>query len=360
LIFIDEIQNSPKAITLLRYFYEEAKDLYVIAAGSLLENILEENLSFPVGRVEYMAMHPCTFREFLGAMGEDQSLDIYHQDEIPEYAHDQLSLLFKRYTIIGGMPQILQDFSNQQDFAALRKMYDALITSLSEDVEKYAKSAPAIQYIRHVISTSFREAGNRITFERFGNSPYRGREIKEAFTTLEKTMILKLVYPITSTQLPILPDLRKKPRLHLFDTGLVNHSVGLMGDLIAEKSIDNVYRGRIAEHIVGQELIGNTFSVADSLEFWTREKKESSAEVDYAVQYNGMIIPVEVKAGAVGKLRSLHQFIEASPHDWAVRFYSDKFKVQDVQTVSGVKYKLINLPHYLAGKLGSILEQIIG
>ena len=143
-------------------------------------------------------------------------------------------------------------------------------------------------------------------------------------------MILKLVYPITSTQLPFLPDLRKKPRLHLFDTGMVNHIVGLMGDLITEKTIDSVYRGRIAEHIIGQEIVGNTISVADSLEFWTREKKESSAEVDYVVLHKGMIIPIEVKAGAVGKFRSLHQFIEAAPHDWAVRFYSDVFKVNSV------------------------------
>ena len=125
---------------MLRYFYEEAKDLFVIAAGSLLENILDKDLSFPVGRVEYMAMYPCTFREFLGAMGENQSLEIYNQDEIPEYAHDQLSLLFKRYTMIGGMPQILQDFSNHQDFAALRKSYDSLLTSFTEDVEIYARS----------------------------------------------------------------------------------------------------------------------------------------------------------------------------------------------------------------------------
>jgi hypothetical protein len=133
-----------------------------------------------------------------------------------------------------------------------------------------------------------------------------------------------------------------------------------MGDLIAEKSIDSVFRGRIAEHIIGQELIGNTFSVADTLKFWTREKKESSAEVDYVVQYNGMVIPIEVKAGASGKLRSLHKFVEAAPHDWAVRFYSEKLSVQDAQTVSGHQYKLINLPHYLAGHLGKILKQVIG
>jgi len=105
LIFIDEIQHSPKAVSLLRYFYEEAADLFVIAAGSLLENILDKNIAFPVGRVEFMVMHPCTFREFLVATGEEQSLNIYDQSEIPGYAHEKLQALFRKYALIGGMPR---------------------------------------------------------------------------------------------------------------------------------------------------------------------------------------------------------------------------------------------------------------
>ncbi|MCK4677765.1 MAG: ATP-binding protein [Bacteroidales bacterium] len=360
LIFIDEIQNSPKTMALLRFFYEEADDLYVIAAGSLLENIMDENISFPVGRVEFMVMNPCTFKEFLGAMGEEQSLKLYGQEDTPSYAHDKLSALFKKYATIGGMPQVLESYSSKQDYTALNSIYSSLITSYSEDVEKYARSASMTQYIRHIISTAFREAGSRITFEKFGNSPYRSREMKEAFTTLEKTMLLKLVYPVTSTKLPFSPDLKKKPRLHIFDTGLVNYSLGILGELIAEKYLDNVYRGRIAEHIVGQELAGNSFSVMNTIEFWTREKKESSAEVDYVVSHKGMLIPVEVKGGASGSLRSLHQFVDAAPHAWAVRFYSGKMAVENSRTIAGKNYKLINLPFYLAGKLDRILNDNIG
>jgi predicted AAA+ superfamily ATPase len=215
------------------------------------------------------------------------------------------------------------------------------------------------QYIRHIISNAFRQSGKRITFEKFGNSPYRSREMKEAFITLEKTMLLKLVYPVTSVKLPFNPDLKKKPRLHVFDVGLVNYALGILDELIVEKNIDNVYRGLIAEHIVGQELLGSTFSVTDTLKFWTREKKESSAEVDYVISYKGMVIPIEVKSGATGKLRSLHQFVDAAPNNWAVRFYSGKFTVEDAITLSGKKYKLINMPHYLAGKLQMILKNFI-
>ena len=359
LIFIDEIQNSPKTIALLRYFYEEANKLFVIAAESLLENILDKNISFPVGRVEFMAMHLCTFQEFLGAMEEEQSFKLYEQGEIPSFAHDKLSSLFKKYASIGGMPQILDNYASKQDYTSLSTIYSNLLISYAEDVEKYAKSASMTQYIRHIISTAFREAGSRITFDKFGNSSYRSREMKEAFTTLEKTMLLKLVYPVTSTKLPFSPDLKKKPRLHIFDTGLVNYSLGILDKLIAEKYLDNVYRGRIAEHIVGQELAGATFSIMNTIEFWTREKKGSSAEVDYVVSHKGMLIPVEVKAGASGSLRSLHQFVDAAPHAWAVRFYSGEAVIEDAQTVAGKKYKLINLPHYLAGKLDAILGKTI-
>lgn len=359
LIFIDEIQNSPRAVALLRYFFEEAADLYVIAAGSLLENILDKNITFPVGRVEYLKMHPCTFSEFLGAMGETQGLKLYYQDEIPDYAHDKLLALFKKYTILGGMPQILENYSVNKEFTSLNSIYESLLTSYLEDVEKYARSESMKKYIGHIISSAFREAGTRITFEKFGNSSYRSREMKEAFGILEKTMLLKLVYPTTSEKLPLSPDMKKKPRLHIFDTGLVNHSLGIKEELISEKFLDNVYRGIIAEHIVGQELLGVDFSSSNTLDFWVRDKKESNAEIDYVVSYKGMLIPIEVKSGAAGKLRSLHQFIDKAPHDYAVRFYSGKYNVEINTTLAGKSFKLINLPLYMAGKLCTVLKQNI-
>jgi predicted AAA+ superfamily ATPase len=360
LIFIDEIQNSPKAIRSLRYFYEEASDLYVIAAGSFLENILDKNISFPVGRVEIMAMYPCTFQEFLGAMEQNQSLKLYNEGIIPDHAHDTFTILFKKYVTIGGLPQVVENFSRQEDLTLLNNILSSLLTSYAEDVEKYARSVSMTKYIRHIISNAFRYAGTRITFEKFANSPYRSREMKEAFVTLEKTMLLRLIYPITSTKLPFNPDLKKKPRLYVFDVGLVNHALGIFDELIAEKNIDNVYKGLIAEHIVGQEILGSTYSMTDVLRFWTREKKESSAEVDYVIPYKGMVIPIEVKSGATGKLRSLHQFVDGSAHDWAVRFYSGKLTIEEAATIRGKRYKLINIPHYLAGKLPMILKNHIG
>lgn len=358
LIFIDEIQNSPKAIALLRYFYEEANDLFVIAAGSLLESIMGKNISFPVGRVEYMALRPCSFREFLSATNNQQLLDMLEKPEVPGFLHSQLISWFKKYATIGGMPGVLNLYSQNADITALEPAYNSLIQSYSDDIEKYADSSAQVQYIRHIISYVFREAGTKITFEKFGNSPYRTREMKEAFVSLEKTMLVRLVYPCTSTELPLKPSLVRKPRLHVLDTGLVNHTNKIMGELVFNEEISDTHRGLIAEHIVGQELLASNFSISNDLHFWVREKTDSSAEVDYILPYNGKIIPIEVKSGSIGKLRSLHQFMDQAPHKMAVRVWQGPYSVEKAKTIAGTEFTLLNLPFYLVHRIERELDKI--
>jgi predicted AAA+ superfamily ATPase len=359
LIFIDEIQNSSKAIALLRYFYEEAKDLYVITAGSLLESILDRNISFPVGRVEYMVLHPCSFREFLGAMGETESMNLLEADVVPEYGHDHLTSLFKIYTTIGGMPQVVSKYAENHDLTMLQSIYDSLIISYQEDVEKYANGSSQLQYVRHVLSSVFTEAGSRITFEKFGHSLYRSREIKEAFIVLERAMLLKLVYPASSVQLPMIPNLRKRPRLQLIDTGIVNYATGLMGELVFTQNINDVYRGKIAEHIVGQEFLTTSYLASNKLQFWVRDKNESDAEVDYILPWKEFLVPIEVKSGSIGKLRSLQQFMELSMCPVAVRVWQGKQSIEKVKTLAGKEFSLINMPFYLAHRLSKELNRLI-
>lgn len=355
LIFIDEIQNSPKAVALLRYFYEEASDLFVIAAGSLLESILDKRISFPVGRVEYMVLRPVSFKEFLIATGEKQAYDLLEADDIPSYAHDHLTQLFTRYSMIGGMPQIVNNYANNKDLTTLPSLYEGLLTSYSDDVEKYADSNAQIQYIRHILASAFTEACNRITFEKFGNSLYRSRDIKEAFLVLEKTLLFKLVYPVTEVHLPALPNLRLKPRLHAVDTGLVNYSAGMFAQFLNVGDISDVYRGRIAEHIVGQELLTRTNSVMDSIKFWVRDKSQSIAEIDYVLPYNGFLVPIEVKSGSIGKLRSIHQFIEKAPNVVAIRVWQGPFSVEKAKNHNGKEFTLINLPFYMVHRIQRVL-----
>lgn len=359
LVFIDEIQNSPIAIKMLRYFYEELPHIHVIAAGSLLETMLNCEISFPVGRVEYMALHPCTFDEFLGAMGETGLQEMLRTLSVPVPLHEKVNALFNKYALIGGMPQVVANYIKKRDIIALDSIFQSLLAGYSDDVEKYKHSEASRNVLRYIISHGWDFASERITFERFGNSNYKSREVGDAFRTLQKAMLLELVYPTTETRLPIPQDLRKKPRLLWLDTGLVNYSAGIQSELFGKEDINDAWRGRIAEHIVGQEIIGQSYNFLERRNFWVREAKNSQAEVDFL--YNSRrygLIPIEVKSGANAHLKSLQAFMNASSCKFAVRFWSRPHSSDTIQREDGSTWQLHNLPYYYAGFLEKILESL--
>ena len=171
----------------------------------------------------------------------------------------------------------------------------------------------------------------------------------------EKAYLLQLVYPVTSAKRPASPNIRRSPKLQLFDTGLVNFMSGSQSDILNFQDLNQSFRGRIAEHITGQELLALSDSVLFFLNYWTRVNKNATAEVDFIWNSGNNIIPIEVKAGKAGKLRSLHQFIDRAPHSCAVRVYSGKFSIEEAKTLAGKKFTLINLPFYLINKLPEYL-----
>jgi len=356
LLFIDEIQNSSRAVALLRYFYEKAQNIYVLAAGSLLESLINRHITFPVGRVEYQFMRPLSFMEYLKALGEEQAENALAELPVPDYAHERLMKLFNRYTLIGGMPEIIKVYQESSDLTRLKTIFESLLVAYLDDVEKYASNPSQAKVIRHIIRNAFYDAGNRITFQGFGKSNYRSREMSEAFTILEKALLLSLVYPTTGIRLPAVPDLKKSPKLQLLDTGLVIYFAGLQGELLNAEDLDQVFRGKIAEHIVGQEILASDTSAMHGLNCWVREKKQSNAEIDFVLPSEYGLIPVEVKAGAVGRLRSLHQFMDLVEHPFAIRLYGDKLSIHSVKTISGKPFHLLNMPYYLAGRLNDYLE----
>ncbi len=360
LIFIDEIQSCPSAVSYLRYFYEAFPHLYIVAAGSLLETLIDTHISFPVGRVDYLVMKPLSFKEFLSALDQDTSLDIIkNKIPVPAFTHDKLMKLFHTYSIIGGMPEIIQKYSDQKDIIALNSIFDSLIVSYLDDVEKYARNHSMANVIRHAVSNAFYEAGSRIKFQGFGNSNYKSREMGEALKVLEKAMLIHLLYPSSSIKPPLMPNTKKFPKLQVLDTGMLNYFAGFQKELFGANGIDSIYQGKIAEHIVGQELLAIETSPLFKLHFWNREKKQSNAEVDFLVQYENLIIPVEVKSAATGRLRSLHQFMDRAPHRYAVRIYAGKLEINEIKTLGGKKFALLNLPFYLAGSIAEYLEWMI-
>jgi uncharacterized protein len=360
LIFIDEIQEVPEAINLLRYFLEDFSQFHVIAAGSLLEAVLNENMTMPVGRVEYKVLRPMAFNEFLGAIGEKSALQQYNNIPIADFAHEKLMHLFHTYTLIGGMPEVIKHYVENRNLMALLPIYESLLVSYMNDVEKYARNSMMVQVIRHVIKSMSVEAGNRIKFQNFGQSNYGSREVGEAIRTLEKALLLYLVYPCSGTVLPIFSDRKKSPRLQLLDTGLMNHLAGIQKEIIGSTHLDTVYQGKVAEHIVGQELLAVQYNVLSELHFWTRERKDATSEIDYIYVFDGKIIPIEVKAGPTGRLRSLHVFMENTPEHLAVRIYGGKLSIDSLTTPNGKEFYLLNLPYYLTGQIEKYLTWFRG
>ena len=358
LVFIDEIQNSPKTIALLRYFYEQRPDLYVFAAGSLLENLVDVKVSFPVGRVQYLALRPCSFSEFLGAIGKNNLLAILSQKaEYTVAFHEQLMHLFNQYTIVGGMPEAVQQYVETQDVIGIEDVYETLVQAYKDDSEKYVRGNKLTDVVRFILSYGWAFSGETITLGNFANSGYKSREVGEAFRLLEKAMLLELVYPVSSTQLPIIPETKRMPKLIWFDTGLVNYQAGIRKEIIGSTDMVDSWRGHIAEQITAQELLALEDRVGQHRSFW--EKPNNGAEVDFIFTHNSKLYPIEVKSGTNAHLRSLQVFMDSSEVNIAIRIWSKPYSIDKVKTIHGKEFTLINLPFYLIGNLRNVLDAVV-
>jgi predicted AAA+ superfamily ATPase len=359
LLFIDEIQEMPEMLNRLRYFKEELPELCVIYAGSMLENLMGKSLHFPVGRVEFKVLRPFNFEEYLLAMDYDDLQAAFLEVPLPTYVQDSLFVAFHSYAIVGGMPEVIKVFQSSRDLTALKKIYDGLIQSYFHDAERYVKNDQQLQLIKYAIPQSMKTAGMRSSFQKFGQNNYTSKAIAEVLRDLEKTHLVQMIYPTTSTTIPIIQDNQKTPRFHFLDTGMVNHFLGVQKDLLGSIKMQQEYQGRMIEHWVGQELLSIQTLSLSQLNFWVRNKKQSEAELDYVLNYNGHLIPIEVKSGPTGKLKSLHQFMDLSPIQLAVRFYDGRISIDDVTTPNGKSFVLLNLPYFLASKIEAYLSWIL-
>lgn len=358
LIFIDEIQNSPKVVAKLRYFYEELPDLYLIAAGSLLENVVDIHASFPVGRVNYLPVRPCSFCEFLSATGHDGLFDFFKTPAHTVPLHKEIMGLFNQYCLVGGMPEVVQVFSENQDFVSIDKIFSRLVRGYMDDVEKYASSETITEAVRFLIQYGWTYAGGIVKLTGFAGSDYRAREMGEAFRLLQKAMLVELVYPSTSCRLPSIPELKRMPKMFWMDTGIVNYVAKVRSEIIAADDILGVWKGRIGEQVAAQELLTLSTDINQTRSFWTKGRGEQGAEVDLTWVVDSQLIPIEVKTGHNSHLRSLHSFMENAQTDIAVRIWSGPYSVDDVRVIgSGRTFRLVNLPFYLIGELENIIRK---
>jgi predicted AAA+ superfamily ATPase len=360
LIFIDEIQESPKAIQLLRYFYEELPELHVIAAGSLLEFAMRHVKSFPVGRVEFLYLHPLNFSEFLTAIGKQQAFEQLDVIPVQEFAHNTLLELFNTYTIIGGMPEIVKTYISNKSIADLPKVYESIWATYKSDIEKYTTNDTERKVIKHIMNVAHLYIDQRIKFQNFGNSNYRSRESGEAFGNLDDAKIIQLIYPTTDLETPIKPTIKKSPKLQFLDTGLINHDLKIQVELLALNDLSKAYKGAIIPHMITQEVISLNTINNHKPHFWVREKTQASSEVDLVYPYQNKVIPIEIKSGPTGALKSLHEFVERTNHRYAIRMYAGDFSIENHNTPKQNKpYKLMNLPYYLGTKLPEYIAYFV-
>lgn len=355
LLFVDEIQEEARAIEMLRYFYEDIPGLHVIAAGSLLEFAYKEIDSFPVGRVEQIAIRPMNFKEFLMAV-DAKALDYYRMIPSPEIAEKKLFELFNTYLAIGGMPEAVKHYIDSgKTIIGLEDIYSSIWDSYQNDIEKYARSDSERKVIRY-ISSNLAMVGDRISFAGYGNSEYGSRKVSEAFSDLEKAGIFRLIYPTTDTVPPISENRKRKPRLQFLDTGLLAYSYDLTSSIYLKKDRNPKSRGKLIEHIMHQELLALSPRLSWKPKFWVREKSNSSAEVDAVIQHEGRVYPIEAKSGRSGSLRSLSEFMDRCDHDIAFRILDNSFNMEKITTRKGKEFRLFNIPFYSIGMIESWIE----
>ena len=350
LVFIDEIQNSPPLIRLLRFFYEDKPEIPVICAGSLFKvKIEKEGLNLPVGRVEYLYLYPLDFFEYLMAKNEDKLLEFLKNikvgERIPEGIHKLALKLFYEYTMIGGMPEVVNTYLNTQSIEKAKKLCSDIFTAYSEDIYKYTSFANA-KYINYVIEKSPLFCGEKIKYENFAGSNFRSREIHKAFELLEKVKLLYEVKATKSTQLPLIPKLKRPKKLIFLDVGLVNYKMGIYSEYLNISDLNEFYRGKISEQIVVQNLIAQYSYTEPEIFYWAKEKPVSRAEVDFCLAREEEILGIEVKSGISKKLKSLFIFALEIKNSQPLRIWPGEFKREMIE-VENKKINLISLPFYL-------------
>ena len=347
LLFFDEIQSCIPAISSLRFFYEKMPDLHVIAAGSLLEFALEEVPSFGVGRIRSMFMYPFSFAEFLEANGNVGLLAAINKANserpVDEAIHNRALYFLKLFLLTGGMPAVVSSYSTKKDLRHCQQALDDLVISLRDDFAKYKKRIPAVQ-ISAAFNSVIRQVGNKFVYLD-KEQVYSAFQIKNA---VELLIMAGLVIPVTHTSangLPLGAEINPKFRkLLLIDTGIFQRLLGMqLSEILLNDDFDAINKGGIAEMFVGLELLkSNSFYRQARLFYWQREERNARAEVDFVVQQDMDIIPIEVKSGKSGKMQSMHLFMKEKNSKMGIRTSLENFAVYD---------KINVIPLYAIGSL---------
>ncbi len=342
LLFLDEIQECPNAILALRYFYEEMPKLHIIGAGSLLEFTLQaEKFRMPVGRIQYLYMFPLSFGEFMDALGENSLyshiLNLSNLEKLQTSLHKKLLEYIRKYYILGGMPAVIDEYIKFHDILKCKKIQSSIIDTYIDDFAKYA-SKSKIKYLRKAFTSVSNMVGKKYVYAKVDRS-IKSRDLKEALELLERAGVVYKIKQTSGSGLPFDASAKENFFKMLFlDVGLLHAINGIYSETIKEKDLTVIFKGAVAEQFVGQEIISlkNNYT-KPTLYYWVREAKSSSAEIDYLIELNNEISPIEIKSGATGRMKSMKMFLLK---------YNIKNGIKISQSKYGANSDIISLPLY--------------
>ena len=355
LLFLDEIQACPQAIRSMRYFKEKLPKLHLIGAGSLLEfALIQGKFSFPVGRVQFMYLNPLSFHEYLLARGKAEEVDqLLHCsiDQPPDAdLHREMIKCAKEYFLVGGMPAAVSTFCHNFSLKDVSRIHEILLSTYQADFSKYATVSEQ-KYLKIVFYGMFQLVAQQFKYSKI-DAHIRSRELKQALDHLEWAGLINPIYASSASGLPLSAHMkRNKFKILALDIGLLQHALKIDPEIIFNENFMQNNRGPITEQFVGQELLAYADPhMKESLYYWQREKKGSDAEVDYLFTIAGTIVPLEVKAGMSGRLKSLHQFIKEK---------RSPIGVQISQGPLSFENGILRLPFYLIEQFPKILTHLI-
>ncbi|EFB41347.1 MULTISPECIES: ATP-binding protein [Parachlamydia] len=353
LLFLDEIQSCPEALISLRYFKEQMPNLHVIAAGSLLEFLLHnENFSFPVGRVEFLYLHPLSFIEYLQEAAPILAtrLKEYNLDHIPsELEHQEFLKWVRRYLFIGGMPAAVKASLSQTTFYDSQRVHERILQAYESDFGKYAKHVQH-KYLHAIFQKAPSVVGQILKYSRI-HEDIRSRELKPALELLYRAGLIQRIFATTAAGLPLHAHIKSERfKLLYLDVGLLQTATKTDATQFFEQEIMQINSGMVAEQFVGQELLAYSAPYQNApLLFWER-MTGGLAEVDFVETIKANVIPIEVKAGATGTLRSLHVFLNEKNSPLGVRIGENPLSFHQ---------KVLSIPFYLVNSIDSLVTQAL-
>lgn len=365
LLFLDEAQKFPEILPKLRWFYELMPELAVITTGSLLEFVLDEHeFSMPVGRISYYHLEPLSFDEFLYQKNK-QMLDFlnnYDWGNIPEAIHSQVLKYLQEYIIVGGLPEAVKNWLDNNSTINLNRLQHDIITTYRDDFMRY-KGRFSADYFDNILNYIPKNISNKIVYSHISNSAVNST--KTAINLMTLARVIHKVQSCSGNGIPLGAEVNDKhTKAIMLDIGLMNNILGL--NLNDFTDIDNIIlanKGAVAEQLVGQQLRTiEPFYVEPKLFYWQRDSQGSNAEIDYLIAHGNNVLPIEVKAGKKGSLQSLHMFMKLKNLNTALRLNTNMPEKKLIKTKifdgSVVEYQLISLPIYMIGQIRRIMEKM--